>query len=145
MTHAVLTLNSPYVIIVGEWFSYSLSQAITNTFQMILITDGGSSYAIFIYKCGGMGWGGGVIGWQASSSNYVSHYLSGQADNNRIGCLYSDEYSAIIYRICMCETLTNPAIFISLTTLMSSIEITLNQPKTHNNYCVSVTSMSRKT
>ena len=93
----------------------------------------------------GVGGGGGVIGWQASSSNYVSHDLSGQADNNKIGCLYSDDHSAIIYRICMCKTLTNHATFISLTTLMSSIEITLNQPKTHNNYCVSVTSMSIKT
>ena len=47
-----------------------------------------------------MEWGGGVIGWQAGSSNYVAHDLSGKSDSNRIGCLYSNSYSAVIYRIC---------------------------------------------
>ena len=46
-----------------------------------------------------MDWDRGVIGWQSNASNYKSHPLSGQADNNDIGCLYSDDYSAIIYRL----------------------------------------------
>ena len=65
-----------------------------------MASDGEATYAVFVYECGGMQWGGGVIGWQASSSNYVSHSLSGKSNSNNIGCLYSNEYSAIIYRIC---------------------------------------------
>ena len=61
----------------------------TNTFQGILVTDGESSYAIFLYECGGMEWGGGVIGWQATPSDYESHHLSQNSDNDEIGCLYS--------------------------------------------------------
>ena len=46
-----------------------------------------------------MEWGGGVIGWQASSSNYTSHYLSGRSNSNDIGCLYSSSYSAVVFRL----------------------------------------------
>ena len=72
------------------------------TFQGILITDGSVSYAVFIYECGGMGWGGATIGWQANSSDYQSHPLSGKSDNNKIGCLYSDAYSAVVYHLSEC-------------------------------------------
>lgn len=71
----------------------------TNTFQGIIITSQALTYAVFIYECGGMEWDRGVIGWQSNASNYKSHPLSGQADNNDIGCLYSDDYSAIVYRL----------------------------------------------
>ena len=71
----------------------------TNTFQGILITDDVTSYAVFIYECGGMGWGGATIGWEASSTEYESHYLSGDSDNYKIGCLYSNKYSAIAYQL----------------------------------------------
>ena len=74
-------------------------QSITNTFQGILITDGSSSYAVFIYECGSMEWGGGVIGWQKGSSQYNSHYLSGRSDSNDVGCLYSKTYSAVVFKI----------------------------------------------
>ena len=46
-----------------------------------------------------MDWGGGVIGWQASSSQYNSHYLSGDSNSNDIGCLYSNTYSAVVFKI----------------------------------------------
>ena len=75
-------------------------QSITNTFQGILISDGETSYAVFIYECGGMEWSGGVIGWQASSSDYEAHSLSGDSDNDDIGCRYSSSYSAVVYPIC---------------------------------------------
>ena len=72
----------------------------TNTFQVILITDGTDSYAVFIYKCGGMEWDGGVIGWQAGPTLYYNSYpMSGNYDNNAIGCLYSYTSSAIAYRL----------------------------------------------
>ena len=76
------------------------TQNVTNTFQCILITDGYSSYAVFIYKCGGMEWGGGVIGWQAGLSHYASQSSSGDSDNNDIGCLYSSGNSAIVFKLC---------------------------------------------
>ena len=74
-------------------------QFTTNTFQGILITDGVSSYAVFIYDCGSMGWGGGVKGWQESVLQYNSHYLSGQSNSNDVGCLYSNSYSAVVFNI----------------------------------------------
>ena len=74
-------------------------QSKTNTFQGVLITNGLSSYAVFIYKCGSMEWGGGVIGWQASGLHYNSHYLSGDSNSNDIGCLYSTTYSAVVFKI----------------------------------------------
>ena len=74
-------------------------QSTTNTFQGILITDDSSSYAVFIYDCGSMEWGGGVIGWQEGLLQYNSHYLSGDSDSNDIGCLYSTTYSAVVFKI----------------------------------------------
>ena len=63
------------------------------------MTDGESSYAIFLYECGGMEWGGGVIGWQATPSDYESHHLSQNSDNDEIGCLYSTTTSAVTYPV----------------------------------------------
>ena len=79
--------------------SCKFMQSRTNTFQGILIADGSSSYAVFIYECGGMEWGGGVIGWQESLSQYNSHSLSGDSNSNDVGCLYSTTYSAVVFKI----------------------------------------------
>ena len=46
-----------------------------------------------------MEWGGGVIGWQASTSQYNSHYLSGKSISHDVGCLYSTTYSAVVFKI----------------------------------------------
>ena len=77
----------------------SYSEIPTNTFQGIIITNHITTYAVFIYECGGMGWGGGVIGWQVSDSYYAVHSLSGEPDSNDIGCLYYSNYSAVVFRI----------------------------------------------
>ena len=79
--------------------SCAFMQSKTNTFQGILITNGSSSYAVFVYDCGSMEWGGGVIGWQEGSSQYNSHYLSGDINSNDVGCLYSNTYSAVVFKI----------------------------------------------
>ena len=71
----------------------------TNSFQGIIITDHIFTYAVFIYECGGMGWGGGIIGWQYNTTTFQTNPLNLQSDNNRIGCLYSSTYSAIVYRL----------------------------------------------
>ena len=49
-----------------------------------------------------MNWDGGIIGWQSNASNYESHPLSGEVYNDDIDCLYSDVYSAIVYRLSTC-------------------------------------------
>ena len=50
-----------------------------------------------------MEWGGGGIGWLASSSIFQGHFLSIKPQSNLIGCLYSSSYSAIVYRVdCKC-------------------------------------------
>ena len=70
----------------------------SSTFQAVLITDGSSSYAVFIYDCGGMEWGGATIGWAETGFYYEKHYLSGSRSAS-IGCKYSSNFSAVIYRI----------------------------------------------
>ena len=79
-------------------------QFTTSTFQAVLITDGSVSYAVFIYDCGGMEWGGATIGWAQSSTVYADHPLSGSSSAS-IGCRYSTISSAIIFRLeteCKC-------------------------------------------
>ena len=46
-----------------------------------------------------MEWGGGVIGWQASTYQYNTHYLSGESNSNDVGCLYSTTYSAVLFEL----------------------------------------------
>ena len=47
-----------------------------------------------------MEWGGGVIGWQQSTTQYASHYASGDSDSNEAVCMYqSSLYTALLYRI----------------------------------------------
>ena len=74
----------------------------TNRFQGVLITDGVSSYAVFIYKCNDMEWSGEAkIGWQASSVLYAAHRLSGTANARDVACLNTPttSSSALIYRL----------------------------------------------
>jgi hypothetical protein len=63
-----------------------------NTFQAIIITNGTSSYAIYIYNCDLMGWSGydtyATIGYNLNG-DYENHYLSGSLSANTIACLSS--------------------------------------------------------
>lgn len=70
----------------------------TSNFQCVLITNDSSSFAVFIYECGGMEWSGASIGWATTTSIYAKHLISGSVSQD-IGCLYSNTYSAIVYRI----------------------------------------------
>lgn len=81
-------------------YEYAYSTCILqhcSTFQGILITNRTSSYTI--YECVGMEWGGGTIGWQASTSEHGLHSLSGDPDSNDVGCMYSTNYSAVVFRL----------------------------------------------
>ena len=83
-------------------------QFTTSTFQAVLITDGSASYAVFIYDCGGMEWGGATIGWARTGTAYADHPLSGSSSAS-IGCKYSTISSAIIFRLetnCKCVLFT---------------------------------------
>ncbi|CAI8046629.1 Vitellogenin receptor [Geodia barretti] len=73
--------------------------SVTNSFQAIIITDNIATYAVFIYECGGMEWGGGVIGWQARDYKYESHNFTEESHSNEIGCLGFSNYSSLVYRI----------------------------------------------
>ena len=76
-----------------------LLQFTTSTFQAVLITDGSSSYAVFIYECGGMEWSGATIGWsETHDSIRETHSLSGR-DSSDIGCTSSNLYSVVIYNL----------------------------------------------
>ena len=79
-------------------------QFLTNRFQGILITDGVTSYAVFIYNCDDMEWSGEAkIGWQASSVLYAAHDLSGAANAKDVACLNTPTTSSsvLIYRVAM--------------------------------------------
>ena len=76
-------------------------QYITSTF---LITDGTSSYTVFIYGCGEIGWGGALIGWR-SDDYYEYHPLSVLPNSTAVGCLYSLTYCAIVYKVASSDIL----------------------------------------
>ena len=78
-----------------------LLQFTTNTFQGVLITDGSTSYAVFLYHCPSMEWSrNAVIGWQASSSRYRNHPLSGNSDASEVACLNPDSsYNTVIFQL----------------------------------------------
>ena len=79
--------------------TYSI-QSTTNTFQGILISDGYSSYAVFIYNCSNMEWRGGVIGWQQSTLQYGSHFASGQSSANIDVCGFQTSLlRSLVYKI----------------------------------------------
>ena len=84
----------------GQGRVLSITQ--TNTYQGILVTNGYSSYAVFIYNCDLMGWSGGaVIGYTAADTTfYESHYLSGTR-SEEIACLNSpaSPWSNVVYRL----------------------------------------------
>ena len=72
----------------------------SNTFQGILITDGSSSYAVFIYNCSNMEWGGSVINWYQSETHYAVYYASGLSNSNRAVCGYQTTiFTTLVYRI----------------------------------------------
>lgn len=73
----------------------------TNTFEGIVITDGATSYAVFLYECGSIQWDGrAVIGFKANGSFYQNHVLSGQSAAS-IDCVNSpaSQVNNVVYRL----------------------------------------------
>ena len=74
----------------------------TNTFQAVLATNGSTSFALFIYKCGDLDWSGGAtVGYGASTEMFSNHRLSGTGNVILISCLNTPEnpYSTVTYLI----------------------------------------------
>ena len=72
----------------------------TNTFQGVVITDGSTSFAVFIYRCGSIGWSGdAVIGFKAIGGFFKNHPLSG-AVADCIACTGSPAlFNTVIYKL----------------------------------------------
>ena len=80
----------------------NILQLTTNTFQGVIITDGSTSYAVFLYHCPSMEWSGNaVIGWQASSFYYRNHPLSGDRDAKQVACLNTatSSYNTVVFKL----------------------------------------------
>ena len=96
-----------------------------NSFQVVLVTDGVRSYAVFTYKCGELHWANynASIGFSASSSFFANHPLSRQSNVNSIACLNSptSQWSNVLYQISGKTRLSKP--FVCL--LVSSAVISL--------------------
>ena len=75
----------------------------TNTFQAVMVTDGGTnSFAIFIYRCGDLQWSGGAtIGYGASSEMFSNHRFSGTFFTTSIACLNTpdNQFVTLLYEI----------------------------------------------
>ena len=88
--------TSPFTI------AMNILQLTTNTFQGVIITDGSTSYAVFLYHCPSMEWSGNaVIGWQASRSYYRNHPLSGTSDAKQVACLNTttSSYNTVVFKL----------------------------------------------
>ena len=69
-----------------------------NSFQVILITDGTYSYAVFTYNCNYMEWSGSAtIGFTAGSGNYNNHDPS----SSDVACLNfpDSNWTNIVYQL----------------------------------------------
>ena len=112
---------SKHNVMVYVFFSI---QSTTNTFQGVLISDGSSSYAVFIYDCLKMNWGGGVIGWQQNTTQYASHSASGQSSSNEEVCRgRSSSFTSLVYRISSGKSSSVQCLHTSLTFIPLSLTL----------------------
>ena len=74
----------------------------TNTYQAVIITDGLSSFALFIYNCQQMEWSGEVgIGVNGDGRFYANHILSKSETAHEVACLNSpsSNWNNILYQL----------------------------------------------
>ena len=71
----------------------------TNTFQVVLITDGTKSYTVFTYECPDVQWGNdATIGFNAGGTYFENHEYSGSTNAPGIDCIAQPEIvSNIVY------------------------------------------------
>ena len=99
----IIICTCSYPLTTVSLITYSfVFQYTTNSFQGVIITDGSVSYAVFLYACSYMRWSGNaVIGWQASSSYYRNHPLSGASNAKQIACLNNatSYYNTVLFKL----------------------------------------------
>ena len=98
----IIICTCSYPLTTVSLITYSfVFQLTTNRFQGVIITDGSVSYAVFLYYCPYMEWSGNaVIGWQASSSYYRNHPLSGTSNAKQIACLNNaTSYNPVLFKL----------------------------------------------
>ena len=76
----------------------------TNSYQVVIVTDGVESYAVFTYKCGELNWssilGSAAVGYSAGNNSFANHPLSQSSNVNSIACLNSPSpWSNVIYHL----------------------------------------------
>ena len=74
----------------------------TNSFQVVAVTDGRDSYAVFTYQCGHMDWSSSAsIGFSTGDGSYYfrEHQLSGDTNANAVACLDGNGFTTIIYKL----------------------------------------------
>ena len=69
-----------------------------------MVTDGNTSFAIFIYHCGDLQWPGdneATIGFGAGSEFVLNHQLSGTQSVNSIACLNTpdSQFFSLLYKL----------------------------------------------
>ena len=97
-----------FVISVEESFYFYFQ---TNTFQGIVITDGTTSFAVFIYKCGDLNWESGTsIGFSAAGDLFANHPFAGRPDAQLLDCINqpANDYVNVIYAISSISAIPPP-------------------------------------
>ena len=68
-----------------------------------MVTDGNTSFAIFIYQCGDLQWPGygATIGFGAGSEFVSNHWLSGTQSVTAIACLNTpdSQFFSLLYKV----------------------------------------------
>lgn len=86
---------------------YAILFSQTNSFQVVLVTNGAKSYAVYTYRCEELMWSGPTtIGLNTPGDIVINHPLSGTPVVNDIACIHQgSEWSNLIY-----DLETNPII-----------------------------------
>ena len=115
--------------------SYSPACGNTNSYQVVLTTDGKSSYFITEYQCEFMKWSGNIINAVIGFSvpeHYGTHQFSGQTGVSNIGCFDTEENAIVknvsfVFNYTSALRLLRYAIAdISYRPLKGTLEVTLN-------------------
>ena len=75
-----------------------------NRFQGVIITDGSTTFAAFLYSCPNIKWSGlfnkAQVGWQATDSHFRTHPLSGTVNVNEVACLNNASiYTTLLFKL----------------------------------------------
>lgn len=101
---------------VRQWPGYY--HTLENTWQVLVITDGRTSYTVFTYRCGDMNWSGyATIGFNAAGDYFVNHPNTGSYYSHNIACLNypNNQWYNLVYEI-------SPSNAINVTAELHTIE-----------------------